>query len=141
MSNDIEMMTKELPMNFGPLKGANANARITGPCGDTMEFWLKIENDNILTSSYTTDGCENSIICGSTTGYMVQNKSVDDAYTLTYKDVLIDIGYLPNDFKHCALLAINTVKKAIEKYQQTLQTNNQKEERRCFHDYRHPSQQ
>ena len=25
--------TKELPISFGPLKDANGNARITGPCG------------------------------------------------------------------------------------------------------------
>jgi len=75
MPENIEMMTKELPMNFGPLHGANANARITGPCGDTMEFWLKIDNNQIVTATFTTDGCENSIICGSSAGYMVQSES------------------------------------------------------------------
>ena len=33
------MMTRVLPANFGPLKGANAAARITGPCGEIMGFW------------------------------------------------------------------------------------------------------
>ena len=36
--------TRSLPMNFGPIKGANGNARITGPCGDTMEFWVDVES-------------------------------------------------------------------------------------------------
>ncbi|EKE00912.1 MAG: nitrogen-fixing NifU protein [uncultured bacterium] len=116
MSEDIEMMTKELPLNFGPLKGANANARLTGPCGDTMEFWLNIDNDKILTATFTTDGCDNSIICGSTAGYMVQNNLLDTAYAVTQEQVLLEIGYLPSEFKHCALLAVNTIKKTIESY-------------------------
>lgn len=128
MSEDIEMITKELPLNFGPLKGANANARITGPCGDTMEFWLKIDANKILAASFTTDGCENSIICGSTAGYLVQNKILDDVSVLTQKQVLLEIGDLPDEFNHCALLAINTIKKAIEtykaNYQHYCQTNN-----------------
>jgi len=28
------------PRNQGPLKKFDGHARITGPCGDTMEFWL-----------------------------------------------------------------------------------------------------
>lgn len=123
MSEDIEMMTKELPLNFGPLKSANANARITGPCGDTMEFWLKIDNGQILAASFTTDGCDNSIICGSTAGYMVQNKILDDAYALTQKEILLEMGYLPDEFKHCALLAVNTIKKAIENYKENYQSH------------------
>lgn len=121
MSEDIEMMTKELPLNFGPLKGANANARITGPCGDTMEFWLKIDDKQILVATFTTDGCDNSIICGSTAGYMVQNKTLDDACALTQKEILLEVGYLLDKFKHCALLAVNTIKKAIENYKENYQ--------------------
>ncbi|MDK2858534.1 MAG: hypothetical protein PWQ89_1653, partial [Verrucomicrobiota bacterium] len=32
---------------FGPLKGANGNVRITGPCGDTMEFWVLIQDGRV----------------------------------------------------------------------------------------------
>lgn len=121
MPNNTEIMTKELPLNFGPLKNSNANAKITGPCGDTMEFWLKIDGNKILLVSFTTDGCESSIICGSTAGYMLQNKTIDDANALTDKQVLLEIGCLPEEFKHCALLAVTTIKKAIEYYKITYQ--------------------
>ncbi len=30
------------PRNYGPLDCFDVHARITGPCGDTMEFWLQI---------------------------------------------------------------------------------------------------
>lgn len=125
MVRDVEMQTKELPMNFGPLKTANANARFTGPCGDTMEFWLTIDQNIVTQASFTTDGCENSILCGSTAGYLIQNKSLIEVTALTPKDILSDIGYLPNEFKHCALLATTTIKKAIDDYKQSHNINEQ----------------
>ncbi len=27
----------------GPLAHFNGHARITGPCGDTMEFWIRVD--------------------------------------------------------------------------------------------------
>ena len=29
------------PKNLGPISDADGYARITGPCGDTLEIWLK----------------------------------------------------------------------------------------------------
>lgn len=127
MSNNTKLATKELPFNFGPLRGANANARIKGPCGDTMEFWLKVDNGKILIAKFTTDGCENSIYCGATVANIVTNMSSDDAYELTQDDVLVKIGHVPDEFKHCALLALNTVKKAIDEYR----INNDQEKSQC----------
>ena len=49
--------SRTLPGNFGPLKGAHANARVLGPCGDTMEFWLYVQERRILRATITTDGC------------------------------------------------------------------------------------
>ena len=36
------------PKNLGEVDDANGFARITGPCGDTMSIWLKIEGDSIV---------------------------------------------------------------------------------------------
>lgn len=88
-----------------------------------MEFWLKIENNKIIDAKFTTDGCENSIICGSAAGYMLPNKNLDEAASISQEQVLQDIGYLADEFKHCALLAVNTIKKAIEDYKITCQEN------------------
>ena len=30
------------PHNLGRLEVFNGHARITGPCGDTMEFWINV---------------------------------------------------------------------------------------------------
>jgi Uncharacterized conserved protein len=53
------------PKNLGEIKGANGFGKVTGPCGDTMQICLKIEDDKITGSKFLTDGCGSSIACGS----------------------------------------------------------------------------
>jgi len=36
------------PRNLGTMQDADGYASVTGPCGDTMEVWLKA-NDNTIT--------------------------------------------------------------------------------------------
>lgn len=53
------------PRNLGELDDANGFGRITGPCGDTMSIWLRIEGDVILAAGFTTDGCGTTLASGS----------------------------------------------------------------------------
>ena len=36
------------PKNLGEIEDANGFGKVTGPCGDTMSIWLKIEGDRIV---------------------------------------------------------------------------------------------
>ena len=45
------------PAHSGPLASFNVYARITGPCGETMEFWLLVDGSKIEKASFVTDGC------------------------------------------------------------------------------------
>jgi flavin reductase (DIM6/NTAB) family NADH-FMN oxidoreductase RutF/NifU-like protein involved in Fe-S cluster formation len=116
MSDFITIGTRTLPGNYGPLKGANGNARILGPCGDTMEFWVYIEDGVIHETTFTTDGCMNSIRCGMTAAAMAEGTYVDVAVQFTQADVLALAGNIPGEESHCALLAANTLKAAIVKW-------------------------
>ena len=51
--------------NVGNLDDADGFARITGPCGDTMEIWLKVRGDTITQATFMTDGCSTTIAAGS----------------------------------------------------------------------------
>lgn len=105
-----------LPGVFGPLKGANGNARITGPCGDTMEFWVKIQDDRIHRCTFTTDGCSSSIACGTSACTLAAGAPESVAFALEPADVLALLPEFPEESKHCALLAITTLRAAISDY-------------------------
>lgn len=116
MQDDIMNDAKLWPANFGPLRGANGNARITGPCGDTMEFWLRVEDGRVVQATFTTDGCGHSILSGSAAARLAEEKSSDEVMSIERTDVLTAVGGLPEESQHCALLAANTLKAAIADY-------------------------
>jgi nitrogen fixation NifU-like protein len=104
------------PRNLGNLEDADGFARVTGPCGDTMSIWLKVNGDTIINASFTTDGCGTTIASGSMVTEMVKGKSISEARKTTQRDVLDALGGLPQESEHCALLAANTLKAAIRNY-------------------------
>ncbi|MBP8259939.1 MAG: P-loop NTPase [Verrucomicrobia bacterium] len=105
--------TRQLPANFGPLKGAQAHARITGPCGDTMEFWLKLSGDRVTRATFTTDGCGASFACGSMVASMAEGSDLIAAGQITPGQALAALEGLPPDHQHCAVLAVNTLRAAL----------------------------
>ena len=104
------------PRNHGALKIFDGHARITGPCGDTMEFWLTARNGTVEKFSFTTDGCGSSLACGSMATSLAEGRRVKDAAALSQQDILGALGGLPKEVEHCALLAANTLKAACEDY-------------------------
>lgn len=104
------------PRNLGELEDANGFARVTGPCGDTMSMWLKVNGATIINASFMTDGCGTTIASGSMVTEMVKGKSISEARKTTQRDVLDALGGLPQESEHCALLAENTLKAAIRDY-------------------------
>lgn len=105
------------PRHYGPLACFNGYACITGPCGDTMAIWLYIEGDRIVEASFLTDGCGGSLASGSMTTSLAIGKSLPDAEQIDQPMVLAALDGLPEDEKHCALLAANTLQAARRYYE------------------------
>ena len=104
------------PRNLGKLEDADGFARVTGPCGDTMEVWLKINDNTITDINFMTDGCGTSIASGSMVTEMAKGKSIGEALKISQQDILNALGGLPEESEHCALLSVNTLKAAIKDY-------------------------
>jgi nitrogen fixation NifU-like protein len=104
------------PRNVGNLEGADGFARVAGPCGDTMEIWLKVMDSIIAEATFYTDGCGTTIASGSMVTEMAKGKSITEAQKLSQQNVLDALGRLPEESQHCALLAANTLKEAIRDY-------------------------
>ncbi|MDO9585569.1 MAG: iron-sulfur cluster assembly scaffold protein [Syntrophales bacterium] len=104
------------PRNYGHLSNFNRHARITRPCGDTMEFWLTARNGKVERVSFITDGCGPSLACGSMATSLAAGKRVEDASGMRQQDLLEALCGLPEESEHCALLAANTLKAAFEDY-------------------------
>jgi ATP-binding protein involved in chromosome partitioning len=104
------------PRNYGPLEKWNGHARITGPCGDTMEFWLQVTEKRVIRAGFTTTGCGPSRAAGSMATELAVNRPLHEAAFIEQADILEALGGLPKDSEHCALLAASTLKAAIRDY-------------------------
>ena len=106
----------EQPRNYGPLDECNGHARITGPCGDTMEFWLQIEGGRVARVGFTTTGCGPSRAAGSMATELAIDKLLHEVMRIEQANILAALGGLPKESEHCALLASNTLKAAVQDY-------------------------
>ena len=104
------------PRNYGSLDKPDGYAKIKGPCGDTMEMFLRIRNDKIDNISYTTDGCMTSHAAGTAATVMARGKTVRECLKINQSSILEHLGGMPEDSEHCALLAANTFHKALRDY-------------------------
>ncbi|MCK4686903.1 MAG: iron-sulfur cluster assembly scaffold protein [Candidatus Lokiarchaeota archaeon] len=106
------------PINWGqpPEEEITETHAYEGPCGDTMQFFLKIKNNKIEKANFITDGCGATVACGSQTTMLIEGRSLEFAENLKSKDIEKALNGLPEDHKHCAELAKRTLRRLIEKY-------------------------
>ena len=104
------------PQNWGKPKDFTIEESYKGSCGDTMQFFLKINNGIVEDVHFLTDGCGASVATGSQTSLMAKGKPIEEVEKLTAKEIDEALHGLPADHKHCAALAATTLKKAIKKY-------------------------
>jgi nitrogen fixation protein NifU and related proteins len=102
----------------------DGSAKLTGDCGDTMEIFFKVNNGKITDASFQTDGCKPTMASGGMVAEMIKGKQIGEIRKYTQKDVLDSLGGLPEENHHCALLAIYTLKEAIENYDEKIKGNN-----------------
>ena len=104
------------PCGLARPRGHHAHARITGPCGDTMEFWLTISGNVITQAHFATDGCWSTIVCGSAACRLAQGRTLRQAQDISQRRILTALGGLPAAVRHCALLASTTLRSACRSY-------------------------
>ncbi|HNZ47530.1 MAG TPA: iron-sulfur cluster assembly scaffold protein [Candidatus Hydrogenedentes bacterium] len=116
------------PRNYDELQEPDGYARITGPCGDTMEFWAQVDDGIVSAASFTTTGCGPSRACGSMATELAEGRPVAEAKEISQQDILNALGGMPEAHRHCALLASNTLRAALENYQASASVKQMKTE-------------
>jgi nitrogen fixation NifU-like protein len=69
--------------------------------------------------------------CGSVVTELAKGKTIEEALRVDEKDVLSVLGGLPEENVHCSVLAVDTLRAALEDYKsKNKSTRRNKEERR-----------
>ena len=105
------------PRNVGTLEDASGVGEVgNAKCGDIMKIYLKIEDDRIEDVKFNTFGCGSAIASSSIATEMIKGKTIDEALSLSNKEVVDALGGLPAHKVHCSVLAEEAVKAAILDY-------------------------
>lgn len=103
-------------VNVGEIEDPSVHVAYTGPCGDTMEIFLKIESNVIKDAKFRAIGCAGAFASGSALMEMIRGKTLEQAETIDEEDIINHLGGLPKQKFHCACLAKRTLRKAIGRY-------------------------
>jgi len=104
------------PRTYGAMEEPDAHARITGDCGDTVEFYLRIREGRIEAATFTTDGCMFSIASCSVAAEMATGRTLSQCIGINQSAIADRLETIPADHEHCALLAAMTLQRAIRDY-------------------------
>jgi nitrogen fixation NifU-like protein len=104
------------PRYMGEIEMPQGHGKVTGPCGDTVRIFLRIENGRISDARFMTDGCGTTIAAGGMACELAIGRTLGEAYRISKEVILEQLGGLPEESIHCALLASNTLRAALTDY-------------------------
>lgn len=105
------------PRNSGQIKSADGVGEVGNPaCGDIMKVYLKVEDETIVDAKFKTFGCAAAISSSDVAMDLIKGKTIDEALSVTNKDVLNELGELPPVKIHCSVLAQEAIQSAVEDY-------------------------
>jgi nitrogen fixation NifU-like protein len=101
------------PKYMGEMESPQGQGKVTGTCGDTVQIFLRIDNNKIIDARFITDGCATTIAAGGMACELAIGKTFKEAFKITKEVIVEQLGGLPEESIHCALLASNTLRAAL----------------------------
>jgi len=107
------------PKYMGEMESPQGHGKVTGTCGDTVQIFLRIDNNKIIDARFISDGCATTIAAGGMACELAMGKPLREAFKITKEIILEQLGGLPEESIHCALLASDTLSAALTDYVQS----------------------
>ena len=89
-------------------------------CGDQLNFYLKIKNGKVQDVKFLSFGCASNIATASAMTEKIKGMSVEEAKKFKWKEIVDDLGGLPQQKIHCSIMAVEGLQKAIKNYESNI---------------------
>lgn len=109
------------PRNVGELGETETNGYglVGDPsCGDQMKLWVTISDNRIAKIAFKSYGCPGAIATSSMLTELADGKTIEEARNITDDDVISALGGIPERKRHCSLLGVLALQKALEDHDQ-----------------------
>jgi nitrogen fixation NifU-like protein len=101
------------PANTQPLTRVDGWGTAVGSCGDRVTIEVTVVRDLIQAICQRPEGCLYTTACASAVSTLAKGCTMETALEIQPADVEFHLGGLPEDHRHCARLAVNTLGEAI----------------------------
>lgn len=87
-------------------------------CGDQMMMLIKVDKEKgvITDCRWKTYGCASAIASTSALSEMVKGMTLEEAFSISPKDITKELGELPEHKIHCSVLGDKALRAAINDY-------------------------
>jgi len=109
------------PRNVGKIENADGKATEGSPaCGDMVTVYISVDPDKLILTDikFESYGCASNIATGSIITELAKGKTLGEAKKITWQQASDALGGLPPIKAHCAVLAIEGLRSAIENYEE-----------------------
>lgn len=89
-------------------------------CGDQLNFYLKVKNGKVQDVKFLSFGCASNIATASIMTEKVKGMTVEEAKNFKWKEIVDDLGGLPQQKIHCSVMAVEGLQKAIKDYEKNI---------------------
>ena len=113
------------PRNVGEMPDADGYALVGDPsCGDQMKLWITVKEGRISDIKFKSFGCPGAIATSSMATVLTLGKTLAEAKLLTDDDVILALGGIPKNKRHCSLMGVNALLAAIYDYEKKKEPRN-----------------
>ncbi|MFY9607606.1 MAG: iron-sulfur cluster assembly scaffold protein [Blastocatellia bacterium] len=103
------------PRNVGELESPSGVGDVTNEvCLDRIRLSIRIDRNRLTDAKVQAQGCPPTIAAASALSELIIGRSLSEVQSLTRKDVVESLGRLPAAKMHCASLAIDALRAAID---------------------------
>jgi nitrogen fixation NifU-like protein len=104
------------PRNIGEIENADGHARVGDPsCGDFIKVLIKVKDEIITDYKFKVSG-GGANATTSVASELTIGKRLKEAIRLSDDDIILALGGIPDNKKHCSLLGINGLRAPIADY-------------------------
>ncbi|WP_136795237.1 MULTISPECIES: iron-sulfur cluster assembly scaffold protein [Desulfosediminicola] len=101
---------------YGVMEAPDGFGTRTGDCGDTVEFYLLVENERVEGLTFQINGCLNTFACANTISYLAEGCQLSECWEITPEKIIEYLKTLPADHHHCAELAVGAFYHSLNDY-------------------------